>query len=249
MKFIYNYKSPNFDKRKKGTALKYIILHYTAMRNYKEAINHLCSKKNKVSSHFVISKKGEVFYLVDISKRAWHCGLSYWTGVTDVNSESVGIEIDNSGYHYNFEKFETKQIESLISLIRYIFKQYMIKEKCVLGHSDISPYRKIDPGTKFPWKSLSKRGISFFPSKLSDAKLDKVEEYLDFQFKNNNKYSKSLYMLNKIGYDTEPAKKDPNNYKLLIKAYQMHYRQNLISGKLDKETYNLIQSHFNEMLT
>ena len=106
MKLIDKYKSPNFNKRKKGTFLNYIILHYTAMKNYKEALYHLCDKKNKVSSHFLINKSGDIFYLVSITSRAWHAGKSNWHKISDINSESIGIEIDNSGHYYEFENYK-----------------------------------------------------------------------------------------------------------------------------------------------
>ena len=112
MKFIEKYKSPNFDRRKKASSLNYIIIHYTAIKSYKEALSHLCKKENKASTHFFISKSGEIFHLVDIINRAWHAGRSYWKGIVDINSESIGIEMDNSGHHYDFENYTPKQLNS-----------------------------------------------------------------------------------------------------------------------------------------
>ena len=249
MKFIEKYKSPNFDRRKKASSLNYIIIHYTAIKSYKEALSHLCAKKSKASSHFFINKYGEIFYLVDIMERAWHAGRSYWNGIIDINSESIGIEMDNSGHHYNFENYTPKQINSLIKLLKYIFKNYKINQQNILGHSDVAPYRKIDPGEKFPWQKLKRNNLSFVPNKLRQHTIDKIEKYLEKKLANHNKKYRLLYMLNKIGYDIRPAKKDKKKYNMLIKAYQMHYRQSLVSGKLDLETYNLILSHYNEMLT
>ena len=249
MKFIEKYKSPSFDIRKKDSSLNYIIIHYTAIKSYKEALGHLCEKKNKASSHFIISKSGEIFYLVDIMNRAWHAGRSYWKGIIDINSESIGIEMDNSGHHYNFENYTPKQINSLILLLKYILKNYKINQQNILGHSDISPYRKIDPGERFPWNKLKKNNLSFFPNELFQNTKNKIERYLEKKLDNRNKQYRLLYMLNKIGYDIRAAKKDKKKYYMLIKAYQMHYRQSLISGKLDLETYNLILSHYNEELT
>jgi len=249
MKFIEKYKSPNFDIRKKDSALSYIIIHYSAIKNYKEALSHLSEKKNKVSSHFFINKSGEIFYLVNVINRAWHAGRSYWKGIVDINSESIGIELDNSGHHYDFENYTPKQISSLIQLLKYISKEFNINKQNILGHSDISPYRKIDPGERFPWKKLNNNNLSFFPDELFKKTKNKIERYLDKKLDNRNKKIRLLYMLNKIGYDIRAAKKDKKKYYMLIKAYQMHYRQSLISGKLDKETYNLIISHYNEVLT
>ena len=249
MKFIEKYKSPSFDIRKKDSSLNYIIIHYSAIKSYKEALSHLSERKNKVSSHFFINKSGEIFYLVDVINRAWHAGRSYWKGIIDINSESIGIEMDNSGHHYDFENYTPKQINSLIQLLKYISIKFNISKQNILGHSDISPYRKIDPGERFPWKKLKKNNLSFFPNKLFQNTKNKIERYLEKKLDSRNKKYQLLYMLNKIGYDIRAVKKDKKKYYILIKAYQMHYRQRLISGKLDLETYNLILSHYNEMLT
>ena len=249
MKFIEKYKSLSFGIRKKDSSLNYIIIHYSAIKSYKEALSYLSERKNKVSSHFFINKSGEIFYLVDVKNRAWHAGRSYWKGIIDINSESIGIEMDNSGHHYDFENYNPKQIKSLIRLLKYISKRFNINKQNVLGHSDISPYRKIDPGERFPWKKLNKNNLSFLPNKLLRNKKNKIERYLEKKIDNRNKKYRLLYMLNKIGYDIRAAKKDKKKYYMLIKAYQMHYRQSLVSGKLDLETYNLILSHYNEVLT
>ena len=161
MKLIETYKSPNFNERRKETKVKYIILHYTAMTNYLDSIKHMCLKNNQVSSHFLINKKGEIHYLVNVNKRAWHAGKSYWKGLTDLNSASIGIEIDNSGHHLNFENFTSPQIKSLLNLINKIVKDYNICSHNILGHSDIAPFRKIDPGEKFPWNQLNKKNLSY----------------------------------------------------------------------------------------
>ena len=249
MKFIEKYKSLSFGIRKKDSSLNYIIIHYSAIKSYKEALSYLSERKNKVSSHFFINKSGEIFYLVDLKNRAWHAGRSYWKGIIDINSESIGIEMDNSGHHYDFENYTPKQINSLIRLLKYISKKFNINKQNILGHSDISPYRKIDPGERFPWKKLNKNNLSFLPNKLLRNKKNKIERYLEKKIDNRNKKYRLLYMLNKIGYDIRAAKKDKKKYYMLIKAYQMHYRQSRVSGKLDLETYNLILSHYNEVLT
>ena len=102
MKLIETYKSPNFNDRGNNTSVKYIILHYTTMTNHLDSIKHMCSTANKVSAHFLVNKKGKIYYLVNVNKRAWHAGESYWKGLTDINSASIGIEMDNSGHHINF---------------------------------------------------------------------------------------------------------------------------------------------------
>jgi N-acetylmuramoyl-L-alanine amidase len=248
MKFINKYKSSNFNFRKKPFKIEYIIIHYTAMRTYQEAIDHLCSAKSKVSAHFLISKLGNIFNLVNIKFRAWHAGNSNWNANHDINSNSIGVEIDNSGHHINFENYTLKQIQSLIKLLIYLKKKYKIKSNNILCHSDIAPYRKIDPGEKFPWNKLFKKNIVFFPKKLNAKDSQIIESYLKIKSHRTIK-NRTLFMLEKIGYDTQLARSNAKKLKMLIKAYQMHYRKNLISGNLDKETYEIIKGHFNQLLT
>tara|TARA_Y100000590_G_C15553680_1_gene951914 strand:- start:56 stop:802 length:747 start_codon:yes stop_codon:yes gene_type:complete len=248
MNNIDKYKSISFGKRRKGTSIKYIIIHYTAMIDCAEALRFLCDKKNKVSSHFLISKNGKIYHLVDMKKRAWHAGKSFWKNIEDINSYSIGIELDNSGYLNNFENYSSKQINSLIKLIKNIVQKYNIDITNILGHSDISPYRKIDPGEKFPWKILKKHKLSYFPGKISEKTQRKIEKNLK-KHQLINKKQKTLYMLRKIGYDVKPSFRSEKKYKILIKAYQMHFRPKKITGNIDIETYNLIQSHFNQILT
>ncbi|PPR43942.1 MAG: N-acetylmuramoyl-L-alanine amidase AmiD [Alphaproteobacteria bacterium MarineAlpha5_Bin8] len=248
MKFINKYQSSNFNKRKSGSSIKYIIIHYTAIEDYFEAIQHLCSKDNKVSCHFLINKKGAIYYLVNTKNRAWHAGQSYWNKDTDINSESIGIEMVNSGHHILFESYNLNQIKALIKLLQYLVNKYKIDPINILGHSDIAPYRKIDPGQKFPWKKISKNNIVFKLKKLSNKKKDELDYFLYKKFKNSQK-KKVLFILKSIGYNIKPATKSDKKYIILIKAYQMHFRQKNVSGKIDRETYKILLSHYNQILT
>ncbi len=248
MKFINKYKSVNFNLRKKGHKIKYVILHYTAIKSDYKAIQHLIDKKNKVSSHFLINKKGKIFSLVDLKKRAWHAGKSFWKGDRDINSDSIGIELDNTGHYLNFEKYTKKQIDSLIKLLNFLKKKYDIDNLNFLGHSDISPYRKNDPGEKFPWKKLFKYNLGFLPYKLTEREYIKIKKKLNLN-KNKSLNQKVIYMLSNIGYDISQIEENKKNFFLLIRAYQMHFRQKLVNGKLDKETLKMIVSHFNQTLT
>ena len=244
MKFINKYTSPCFNNRKKGAKITHVILHYTAMNSDIEAISHLSELKNKVSTHFLINKKGQIIKMVDEKKRAWHAGLSFWKGIRDINSYSIGIELDNSGQN----EYPNLQIKSLINLIKYLKRKYKIKDSEILAHSDISPYRKKDPGNKFPWKKLSKSLIISLPKKISKNFFLSIED--DLRKKNliNNK-ARALFMLSKIGYDISEAKKNKKNFLLLIKSYEMRYRPKDVKGYLDQETYELIIRHFNQTLT
>jgi len=249
MKFINKYKSVNFNLRKKGHKIKYIILHYTAIKSDYKAIQHLIDKKNRVSSHFLINKKGKIFSLVDLNKRAWHAGQSFWKGDRDINSNSIGIELDNTGHYINFERYTKNQIDSLIKLLNFLKKKYDIDNLNFLGHSDIAPYRKNDPGEKFPWKKLSKNNLGFFPMKLTEREYLKIKKRLNLN-KNKSLNQNILFMLSKIGYDvSQIGKNNRKNFSLLIRAYQMHFRQKIVNGKLDKETLKMIVSHFNQTLT
>ena len=246
MKLIEKYKSPNFNKRKNNQKPKYIILHYTAMANYFEAIEHLCMSNNKVSSHFLIDKKGNTYSLVDLKDRAWHAGNSYWKGLSDINSSSIGIEIDNSGHYKKFEKYRINQIKSLIKLIKKLKIKYNISIHNILGHSDIAPFRKNDPGEKFPWHLLKKEKLSYLPKIKKNFFTNKISTKKDFEKKLQ---SQSIKMLRKIGYDTRQLSVNSQKYKFLITAYQRHYRQSDITGKVDLETFLLISQHFKDLLT
>ena len=246
MKFIKKYKSPNFDNRKEGVTIKYIIIHYTAMQSDIEAIKHLCDNKKKVSSHFLISKQGAIYYLVNLKNRAWHVGISYWKKQHDINSYSIGIEMDYFP-QYN-KKFTKLQIAYLVKLLIFLKKKYKIEGKNILGHSDVSPYRKIDPGINFPWHTLFKLKICKKPKVASTSQLLNIE----FQFRKKLlvlKKQKILYMLYEIGYDISKAKKNRLNFILLIQSFQFHFRPSLADGKIDKDTYNILIRYFNESLT
>ena len=227
MEEIINY-SPNFDRKKRNqNQIKFIIFHYTGMKKEINAINKLTSQKSKVSSHYFIKNSGEILNLVPDLYVAWHAGVSRWGKYKFLNKYSIGIEINNPGHEYNYKKFNNNQIKSVIKLSSYLIKKYKIKSKFILGHSDISPDRKLDPGEKFPWKYLSKKKIGIWHNleikrlaKIRGQKIDKSEVK---NFFNN---------ISKIGYSFNFSKK---NTKYLIKAFQRRFRPELINGLIDKE--------------
>ena len=175
MKLIHKFKSLNFDKRK-NKQISYLILHYTALPSIDESIKHLCTKKNKVSSHYLISQGGKIYALVNEIHRAWHAGQSEWLSENDLNSNSIGIELDFSPRHKN-NKFTKLQLSSLILLISFLKKKYMIDKKNILGHSDIAPYRKIDPGISFPWRKLNNLNLAYSPKRQKVLELHKVKNW------------------------------------------------------------------------
>jgi len=245
MKLINKFKSNNFDTRK-SNKISHIIVHYTALDGSKEAIEYLCDPKNKVSSHYFISKQGFIYNLVDEKKRAWHAGESYWDGKKDINSCSIGVELD-----YNPKKnkyYKKKLVISLMNLILKLKKKYKIHNKNILGHSDIAPYRKIDPGKYFPWNKINALN-NFKKTKV----LKNIENSLEIWFKKNNliyQKRKILFMLAFIGYEVEPSIDDINKYNNLLKSYSYRFINFNKLKLIRKKRYSLIKRHFiKEVLT
>ena len=176
--------SLNFDVNKRYPKdIKFIIFHYTGMKKETNAINRLTNQKSKVSSHYFIKNNGEILTLVPVSYIAWHAGISSWKNYNYLNRYSIGIEISNSGHNYKYKKFNYKQIKSIVKLSKFLIKKYKIKSNFILGHSDISPDRKKDPGEKFPWHYLSKKKIGIWHNlekkilvKNRNKKLSKLEK-------------------------------------------------------------------------
>ena len=150
-------KSKNFNKTKrKSRNIRFLVIHYTGMQSMRASIKRLMSTKHKVSCHYLISRKGEIYQLVKDNHIAWHAGKSKWGKIKNLNSSSIGIELENRGHQFGYQKFSKKQINLLIKLCHKLKSKYRIKNHFILGHSDIAPLRKVDPGEKFPWKNLSK---------------------------------------------------------------------------------------------
>jgi N-acetylmuramoyl-L-alanine amidase len=222
--------SPNFDrKRRSNKSIKFLIIHYTGMQSEVESIIRLCSSKSKVSSHFLINQKGKIYRLVQDNQIAWHAGKSCWGKYKNLNKNSIGIELVNKGHKFGYTNFKKKQLSSLIKVCRNLVTKYKIKKQNIIGHSDIAPLRKIDPGEKFPWKQLAKRKIGIWhnlkPNFLKNFRKIKILTKQD-----KAKFAKNL---NSIGYCFSNNKK--SSISKTVKAFQRHYRQELINGLMDKE--------------
>ena len=240
-KITKNY-SPNFSLPKRPhKKIKFIIIHYTGMKKESLAIKRLCNPAAKVSSHYFIKKNGSVLELVPDLFEAWHAGKSSWKKYSSLNKYSIGIEIQNSGHDNYYENFSSKQIVSLKKILIHLIRTYKIDKKNILGHSDIAPNRKKDPGEKFPWKNLSKIKLSKWHN-LNQKKLIKMR--LVKLTKNEEK--KLLKNLFKIGYQKVRLLNLRGEKKLLFKAFQRRYRQSLINGLPDQEclliSKNLLKS-------
>jgi len=241
LKLTTNY-SPNFNPSKRlKKKIKFIIIHYTGMKSEKLAIKRLTDLKSKVSSHYFIKKNGNVIQLVPDLYEAWHAGESSWKKLNALNKYSIGIEIQNSGYNHSNENFSFKQIKSLKILLKNLIKNYNINYKNVLGHSDIAPDRKKDPGEKFPWKYLSKFKLAYWHNldqkKLKKLRLNKLTLKEESQLIKN---------LSKFGYKVVKSSNKRNYKKNLLIAFQQRFRQSLVNGLMDKECFiiskNLIKS-------
>ena len=167
MEFI-KYPSSNYGLRRIDTEIEFIILHYTAMSTEK-SLERLCDPVHEVSCHYLIDPSGVCYQLVDNNKRAWHAGKSYWRGYHDLNSRSLGIELVNSGN----EDYPEAQMKSLIRLLQHLIESLALNPKNILGHSDIAPARKLDPGKWFNWQKLSVNGVGFFPEVSEPIACDK----------------------------------------------------------------------------
>ena len=198
--------SPNFTERTLSVSL--IVLHYTGMKTKEDALGRLRDPQAKVSAHYVIDEDGAVYALIDESKRAHHAGVSFWRGVSDINSASVGIELINKGHEFGYTPFPEKQIDALIRLCANIMTRHDIR--FVLGHSDVAPARKQDPGELFPWKRLAENGIGFWTDDFLPA----------------GGTAESL--LKEIGYDT-------TDLAAARTAFCRHFLPEALSGQADVE--------------
>jgi len=247
MKLIHKFKSPNFNNRKSKN-IEFVIIHYTALNSIEDSINYLCSKKNKVSCHYLISKEGKIFNLVNENKRAWHAGKSFWRENSDINSSSIGIELDYSPNGSN-NKFTSHLIKSLLILLNRIVKKHKILPVNILGHSDVAPYRKIDPGQKFPWHILEDKNLINSVSKnINTQKLQKIIDKWFFKNCFRVKKKQILFMLSFIGYDISLALKKDSFFNQLLAVYASRYKyySNYFYNK--KNVDKIIRIHFLQMI-
>ena len=231
--------SPNFTKKpRKLSNIRHIILHYTGMQSKGASIKKLISLNHEVSCHYLIDRLGNITNMVEDQNIAWHAGKSKWKNFENLNHSSVGIELVNKGHSFGYENFSNKQINSLIKLCLYLKKKYKIKNSNILGHSDIAPLRKKDPGEKFPWIKLSKNKIgTWYLEKKSKIKNVSKNKRRKLFFKN----------LSKIGYKYFNKDKKKYTDKLIVLAFQSRYCQNEVSGKIDQKTFEISQLLVNNL--
>ena len=241
IKTTLNY-SPNFDpKKRKTNQIKFLIFHYTGMKTEKAAIDRLTDIKSRVSAHYLIKQNGEIITLVPDLYTAWHAGKSVWKNYSYLNKDSIGIEIVNPGHDINYKKFSKIQLRTLIRLSKFLIKKYKINSKNVLGHSDIAPERKKDPGEKFPWKLLSKKKIGYWHN-LNQNELIKNRN-LETSSKEKNLFLTNLF---KIGYQKKFLYNSNFNRisfdQIISKAFQRRFRPEIVNGKIDQECLLISQN-------
>ncbi len=229
-KITKNY-SLNFDIPKRSKKkIKFIIIHYTGMKSESLAIKRLQNPKSKVSAHYFVKKNGKIYELVPDLYEAWHSGKSSWKKYNSLNKYSIGIEIQNSGHDNSYENYSINQINSLKKLLKSLVRIYKIDKKNILGHSDIAPFRKKDPGEKFPWKDLSTFKLASWHN-LKEKKLKELR-LINLTTEEENEFLSNLI---KIGYCRLKLSNFRIEKKLLFKAFQRRFRQSLINGLADHE--------------
>jgi len=220
--------SPNFDARKAPPDM--IVLHYTGMPTGEAALERLRDPAAKVSAHYVVEEDGRVFQLVAEERRAWHAGLSFWKGERDVNGVSIGIEIVNPGREFGYRPFPETQIAAVVDLVGDIRSRWSIDDARIVGHSDVAPERKDDPGELFPWKRLAEAGHGLWaePPPAPGAPLGEGEE------------GAGVFALQagftRLGYDCAPSGKFDAHTATVVRAFQRHWRPERIDGIADGET-------------
>ncbi len=219
-------RSPNFEPRKGCVAPDLVILHYTGMEDGASALARLCDPQSKVSAHYFVEEDGRVLSLVDEAMRAWHAGQSYWRGHHDINSRSIGIELVNPGHAFGYRPFPDVQMRAVLTLCMEIKERYHLPATAFLGHSDIAPMRKEDPGELFDWGMLATHGIGVWPDVL-----EQDDELLTL--------ADAKLLLTMTGYD---GGSDEASLRATLHAFQRHFVQHRVSGELDSETARTIRA-------
>ena len=222
MSGIIDHASPNHDARPAGTPVDILLLHYTGMPTGEEALARLCDPAAEVSAHYLVEEDGRVFRLVAEERRAGHAGVACWAGATDINARSIGIELVNPGHEFGYRPFPEPQMAALIPLCRAILARHPIPPERVLGHADVAPARKEDPGELFDWRRLAAEGIGFWPEAASEADAVGIRTVQD--------------RLAAFGYCVEATGALDAQTRAVVRAFQRHFRPDAITGEIDGET-------------
>lgn len=224
--------SPNSGERRYGPRPRLVILHYTGMVAADQAIAWLANPDSNVSCHYVIDENGTITQMVPEAARAWHAGASHWAGETDINSVSVGIEIQNLGHDRGYPDFPPAQMQAVAALCRDVAARNRIRPEGILGHSDVSPGRKADPGEKFDWAWLAQKGVGHWVAPACAAPGCKVYE----PGSEGPEIAEAQSLLRRYGYGVETHGVLDKHTCAVLRAFQQHYRPACVDGRLDEAT-------------
>lgn len=236
--------SPNYDERRPpGHPVDMLILHYTGMPTAEDALCRMCDRKAAVSAHYLVDEDGQVVSLVSERYRAWHAGKSHWAGAEDINFRSIGIEIVNPGHEFGYRPFPDAQIEAVIALSHEILARHPIPAERVLGHSDVAPTRKEDPGELFPWARLADQGVGRFvdPQTVSTNVQDKLAVGAEGDAVRNLQDRFKTF-----GYGIEITGVFDAATEAVVTAFQRHFRPKLVDGIADGECQALLDAYLSE---
>jgi N-acetylmuramoyl-L-alanine amidase len=230
--------SQNFEPRRGKTRPDMLILHYTGMMSCERAIFWLAEPRSKVSCHYVVDEHGRITQMVDEAHRAWHAGIASWAGETDINSASIGIEIHNPGHELGYPDFPEAQMAAVVALCQDIVARNAIPPQRVLGHSDVAPGRKIDPGEKFDWRRLHAAGVGHWvlPAAHDDA---------DVSFgvgDCNPLIGATTALLAQYGYGITPSDTLDEEGAKVVRAFQLHFRPEMTWGRVDPSTLATLEA-------
>jgi N-acetylmuramoyl-L-alanine amidase len=226
MRAIVERPSPNCGPRPRAPAIDLVVIHYTGMPTGAEALERLCDPTAAVSAHYLVEEDGTTFRLVADEMRAWHAGVSGWAGARDINDRSIGIELVNPGHEWGYRPFPAPQMAALLDLLRDLVGRHPIPPHRIVGHSDVSPARKTDPGELFDWPALARAGFGLWPTVGARVRIAAAGE------------PEVRDLLTRLGYDFGLPGAD---FAAVVRAFQRHFRPGHVDGVADSETCALLE--------
>lgn len=221
--------SPNYNDRPGKGLIDMVVIHYTGMITGGAALQRLCEPSSKVSAHYLIEENGDIYQLVADEKRAWHAGVSYWMGQSNLNDCAIGIELVNPGHENGYRSFPLQQMQSLVAVIQKLQRKYKIPARRMVGHSDIAPTRKMDPGELFDWSWLAEQGIGVWPKPQAFSLIER-----------SNSFYPALVGtgLQRVGYEVKSTTAE--DMAVVVTAFQRHFRPQKVDGQIDQETMKIL---------